>query len=110
MYLAGYQKWFSGKPSLLSTLLDIESGTIVIDGIDLSRIPPDVLRERIIAIPQDAFILTGTVRLNADPLVNNQRRWRNRRRLDQSQTMVCYREFAGVWTATWPSNPSLSQG
>ncbi|KAE9373193.1 putative multidrug resistance protein [Stipitochalara longipes BDJ] len=60
----------SGKSSLLSALLcllDIESGTITIDGIDLRTVRRDILRERLIAIPQDPFILTGTVRLNLDP-------------------------------------------
>jgi ATP-binding cassette subfamily C (CFTR/MRP) protein 1 len=60
----------SGKSSLLAALLrllDIESGTISIDGIDLRSVPRDILRECIIAIPQDLFILTGTIRLNADP-------------------------------------------
>ncbi|MCJ1377074.1 hypothetical protein MMC17_000164 [Xylographa soralifera] len=60
----------SGKSSLVSALLrllDIESGAIIIDGIDLSCVSRDSLRERIVAIPQDPFVLTGTVRLNADP-------------------------------------------
>ena len=60
----------SGKSSLLSTLLrliDLDSGSIIIDGIDLSTVPRELIRSRIIAIPQDPFILTGSVRLNLDP-------------------------------------------
>jgi ATP-binding cassette subfamily C (CFTR/MRP) protein 1 len=60
----------SGKSSLLLTLfrlLEIDSGTIVIDGLDLQTVSRDVIRERLIAIPQDPFILSGSVRMNADP-------------------------------------------
>jgi ATP-binding cassette, subfamily C (CFTR/MRP), member 1 len=60
----------SGKSSLLSTFLriiDNSSGTITVDGLDLSKIPREIIRSRIIAIPQDPFILSGSVRINADP-------------------------------------------
>ena len=60
----------SGKSSLLSVLLrilDMGRGTITIDGIDLPVIPREIIRSRIVTIPQDPFILSGSVRLNADP-------------------------------------------
>lgn len=60
----------SGKSSLLTTLLrliEIESGTIFIDDMDISTIPREIIRTRIIAIPQDPFIFNNTVRFNADP-------------------------------------------
>lgn len=60
----------SGKSSLLSTLLrllDMDSGTIIIDGQDLQDLPREVIRTRMIAIPQDPFILSESVRVNADP-------------------------------------------
>ena len=60
----------SGKSSLLSVLLrilDNSSGTITIDDLDLSVIPRETIRSRITAIPQEPFILSGSVRLNADP-------------------------------------------
>lgn len=60
----------SGKSSLILTLLrlvEIESGTIVINGIDISKVPREEIRTRIIAIPQDPFIFNDTVRFNADP-------------------------------------------
>jgi ATP-binding cassette, subfamily C (CFTR/MRP), member 1 len=60
----------SGKSSLLSVLLrilDMESGTIRIDDIDLQVVPREVIRSRLVAIPQEPFILSGSVRLNADP-------------------------------------------
>ncbi|UNI24992.1 hypothetical protein JDV02_010703 [Purpureocillium takamizusanense] len=57
----------SGKSSLLLTLLhllDVETGQITIDGLDLSRIPRQALRSTIVAIPQDAVELPGSVREN----------------------------------------------
>lgn len=35
--------------------------------MDLQTLPREVIRSRMIAIPQDPFILSGSVRLNADP-------------------------------------------
>ncbi|KAF4455698.1 hypothetical protein F53441_2030 [Fusarium austroafricanum] len=60
----------SGKTSLVLCLLHmikINNGSILIDGLNTSHVPAKTLRERLITIPQDAFILNGTVRLNLDP-------------------------------------------
>ncbi|KAI9848831.1 MAG: hypothetical protein M1837_006347 [Sclerophora amabilis] len=60
----------SGKSSLVSTLfrlLDLDAGSIVIDGIDISTIPRQEVRSRLIALPQEPYLLTGTVRENVDP-------------------------------------------
>jgi ATP-binding cassette, subfamily C (CFTR/MRP), member 1 len=60
----------SGKSTLLSTILrmlDLDTGSIYIDGLDLSLLNRETIRERLIAVPQDPFLLTGTVRLNIDP-------------------------------------------
>ncbi|KND86291.1 ATP-binding cassette sub-family C member 9 [Tolypocladium ophioglossoides CBS 100239] len=57
----------SGKSSLILTLLhllDLESGRITIDGLDMSRIPRQTLRSRIVTIPQDPVELPGSVRYN----------------------------------------------
>lgn len=60
----------SGKSTLISVLLrllDMSSGTILIDNLDLSKLPRDLIRSRFITIPQDAFLLSGTLRFNLDP-------------------------------------------
>ena len=60
----------SGKSSLIMTLfrmLELRAGSIVVDGIDLSTIPRHEVRSRIIGLPQDIFLLNGSVRLNVDP-------------------------------------------
>jgi ATP-binding cassette, subfamily C (CFTR/MRP), member 1 len=61
----------SGKSSFVATLfhmLEITSGKVEIDGIDISTIPRNVLRERMNVIPQDPVFLRGTIRQNLDPL------------------------------------------
>ncbi|XWX01630.1 hypothetical protein V2A60_009658 [Cordyceps javanica] len=60
----------SGKSSLvaaLSRLLELRGGTIRIDGVDLATLPRQAIRSKLIAFPQDAFRLPGTVRHNLDP-------------------------------------------
>jgi ATP-binding cassette subfamily C (CFTR/MRP) protein 1 len=60
----------SGKSSLLCVLLrtlDNFSGTITVDNLSLSTLPRETIRSRIITIPQEPFIISGTVRLNLDP-------------------------------------------
>ncbi|KAH7020331.1 putative ABC transporter C family member 5 [Ilyonectria destructans] len=60
----------SGKSSLISTLarlLEITSGTISIDDIDISRIPREEVRKRLNTLPQEPFFLHGSVRENVDP-------------------------------------------
>lgn len=49
-------------------MLNITSGDITINGIALSTVNPESLRESLICIPQDPFILSkSTIRQNADP-------------------------------------------
>lgn len=60
----------SGKSSVIATLfrmLEISSGKIIIDGLDISRVNRGDLRMHINAIPQDAFFFKGTIRENVDP-------------------------------------------
>ncbi|KAJ5499877.1 ABC transporter integral membrane type 1 [Penicillium expansum] len=63
----------SGKSSLVSAILrilELDSGTILIDGIDISKVSRAHVRSRINTIPQQPFFLHGTVRLNANPEEN----------------------------------------
>ncbi|KAI0113784.1 multidrug resistance-like protein [Nemania sp. FL0031] len=60
----------SGKSTFLLTLLRLvpkSSGTILVDGLDISTLDRDSLRSRIITVSQDTFYLPGSVRLNVDP-------------------------------------------
>lgn len=60
----------SGKSSLLLSLLRLlpsTRGTVVVDGVDLTTLPRDTVRSRLIAVSQDLFFLPGTTRQNLDP-------------------------------------------
>ena len=60
----------SGKSSLVMSvfrMVEMSSGSIVIDGLDISAIPREEIRSRIVGVPQDSYLLTGSVRVNADP-------------------------------------------
>ena len=48
-------------------MINIERGTVSIDGRDLASMEPDDVRLRINVIPQDPFFMPGTVRFNLDP-------------------------------------------
>ncbi|KAH9869491.1 hypothetical protein IAQ61_006697 [Plenodomus lingam] len=60
----------SGKSSLVLTLfrmIELSAGTATIDNFPLHRIPRQTIRSRLIGLPQDAYLLPGSIRLNADP-------------------------------------------
>lgn len=59
----------AGKSSLTLALfrfLEAREGSIVIDGIDISKIKLQQLRSRLAIIPQDPVLFSGTVRSNLD--------------------------------------------
>ncbi|KAJ3495648.1 hypothetical protein NLG97_g3239 [Lecanicillium saksenae] len=63
----------SGKSSCVSSLfrmLDLDTGSILIDGVDIAKAPRDELRKRLNTVPQEPFFLYGSVRQNIDPLGN----------------------------------------
>ena len=60
----------SGKSTLALAFfrfVEFEQGSIVIDGIDISRIGLEDLRSRLTIIPQDPVLFSGTIRENLDP-------------------------------------------
>ncbi|KAH0284042.1 putative ABC transporter, partial [Aureobasidium sp. EXF-3399] len=81
----------SGKSSLISAMLRAvppATGTILIDGIDISTLDGDILRHKLITVPQDSFTLPGTVRYNVDPVNESS---------DAAIKAAC--EKVGIWTA-----------
>ncbi|KAJ0284634.1 hypothetical protein COL940_003955 [Colletotrichum noveboracense] len=61
---------YLGKSSIVLSLLrmlDLDSGSITVDGIDLSTLPHEYVRSHLVAVPQESYIFDGSVRLNIDP-------------------------------------------
>ncbi len=57
----------SGKTTLVSLvprILEVEDGEIFIDGVDLNRMPVQVLRSSIAMVPQDSFLFSVSVAEN----------------------------------------------
>ncbi|XP_045473551.1 multidrug resistance-associated protein 1-like isoform X2 [Harmonia axyridis] len=60
----------AGKSSLtlcLFRIIEAAGGSILIDGIDISKLGLHTLRSKITIIPQDAVLFSGTLRMNLDP-------------------------------------------
>ncbi|KAG8623951.1 hypothetical protein KVT40_008927 [Elsinoe batatas] len=60
----------AGKSTIMSTLFrltELASGSITIDGLDISKIGLADLRSRLSIIPQDPTLFRGTIRSNLDP-------------------------------------------
>ncbi|KAJ0057062.1 hypothetical protein NL108_000909, partial [Boleophthalmus pectinirostris] len=60
----------SGKSSLslaFFNMVDIFEGKIVIDGIDICKLPLHTLRSRLSIILQDPILFSGSIRFNLDP-------------------------------------------
>ena len=60
----------SGKSSLVASLfrmIDMTEGSITVDGVDISTLPRQRVRSQLIGVPQDSYVLGGSVRFNADP-------------------------------------------
>jgi ATP-binding cassette subfamily C (CFTR/MRP) protein 1 len=49
-------------------MIELSAGSITIDSVPIHRVPRQTIRSRLLGLPQDAYLLPGSVRLNADPL------------------------------------------
>ena len=60
----------AGKSTIaltLSRLIELESGSIEIDGIDIKSVGLQKLRKKITVIPQDPTLFKGSLLFNLDP-------------------------------------------
>lgn len=60
----------SGKTSLMLSLLqmiDLQSGKVTVDDIDLASLDRSDIRTRLSVVTQEPFFIPGSIRLNLDP-------------------------------------------
>ncbi|WFD33272.1 hypothetical protein MCUN1_000085 [Malassezia cuniculi] len=60
----------AGKSSIMTVLLrlsELTGGSVIIDGVDVSKIGLEDLRRRIAILPQEPLLFSGTLRSNLDP-------------------------------------------
>lgn len=60
----------AGKSTLIQALfrlVELDSGSILIDGLDTARVGIETLRSRLSIIPQDPVLISGSIRENLDP-------------------------------------------
>lgn len=60
----------SGKTTLILALLrmvELQEGSLIIDGVDLSECSRPEIRTRLNVVTQDPFLVAGSVRFNIDP-------------------------------------------
>ncbi|HZC54061.1 MAG TPA: ABC transporter ATP-binding protein [Mycobacterium sp.] len=72
----------AGKTTMLSLvprLFDVTGGTVLVDGIDVRKLDPDVLWSKIGLVPQKPYLFSGTVATNlryGNPDATDEELWR----------------------------------
>ena len=64
----------AGKSTIVNALTrlnELDSGQIILDGVDIKTIGLTKLRSNIAVIPQDPVLFSGTVKTNLDPFNQN---------------------------------------
>jgi ATP-binding cassette, subfamily C (CFTR/MRP), member 1 len=53
-------------------MTELEGGDILIDDVPITSLPRSTVRQRVLAVPQEPLLLSGTVRFNVDPFSQHQ--------------------------------------
>jgi len=106
-----------GKSSFMLSLLrlvepetcDDGSGSVIIDGVDVSQIGLHELRSKIGIVPQNPMLFSGTIRTNLDPfgVHTDDDMWKS---LEACTLRECVEELGGIDSAVSEFGENLSQG
>ncbi|MEW5304006.1 MAG: hypothetical protein WDW36_006649 [Sanguina aurantia] len=82
----------AGKSSMISCifrLMEVESGVVEVDGVNIARIPLKALRSKMAIIPQVPVLFQGSIRMNLSPFGNHSdaQLWHALRRAHLSQVV-----------------------
>ena len=94
---------------LLFRFLELDAGSILIDGVDIARVRLAELRQNIAILPQDSLLFSGSVRDNLDPFDEHadETLWQA---LEQSQMASRLREGDGLQTSCGQGGEAFSVG
>uniref|UniRef100_A0A6B2KWH8 Uncharacterized protein n=1 Tax=Arcella intermedia TaxID=1963864 RepID=A0A6B2KWH8_9EUKA len=103
----------AGKSSLMLSLfriVELVSGRILIDGLDISKIGLTDLRSRLAIIPQEPTLFTGTIRSNLDPFeqYQDEQIWNSLIAVGLEEQITQMKE--GILTAVSENGENLSVG
>ena len=85
--------------SALTRIVEVVSGSIEIDGVNIADIDLNSLRDKITVIPQDPTLFTGTLRYNIDPL-----------NLETDETIEALIHKAGLYEVTTKNAKTKGKG
>ncbi|KIO14748.1 hypothetical protein M404DRAFT_17610 [Pisolithus tinctorius Marx 270] len=102
----------AGKSSIMTALfriVELSSGSIEIDGVNIAAVGLSQLRKSLSIIPQDAFLFSGTLRTNLDPfgLFDDARLWDA---LKRAYLVESSRELQSNSTQAEQSNDTSAHG
>jgi len=103
----------SGKSTIFQALyrfIPVEEGQIIIDGVDISKLPLPQLRRALAIIPQDPALFLGSLRSNLDRYAehSDEKIWRA---LDQTSMTAFIKSLpAGLETQLTENGANFSQG
>lgn len=71
-------------------MAEIEDGDVLVDGISLSTIARNIVRRRIVTMPQEPLLLPGTIRYNVDPFSEH-----------PDEAILSALTEVGIWDTIW---------
>ncbi|RLN59762.1 hypothetical protein BBJ29_006823 [Phytophthora kernoviae] len=104
----------SGKSSLMSVLfrvVELSSGCVCIDGVDIASITVHQLRTKLIIIPQDPMLFSGSLRMNLDPFAeqSDAQLWDVLRKVHLADTVLAWGRGLDYEVAEKGENLSVGQ-